>query len=135
MNTKTTTQEKRKTHHKSKRLSSLIWLLILWGGVRGCSEMDGVSWKRAFDGVALMIGLWPASIFLMVSMMPKMEAYELIFRWASLFVVVLSFVAGFLVFEITSSEEIANHFATGLQVLVTLIIFGWIAFKWVRGKQ
>lgn len=55
MKTAVTTQET----PKSKRLSSLIWIFILWGGVRACFDMDGISWTRAFWVTARLWGAIP----------------------------------------------------------------------------
>lgn len=126
INTETAKQEQ----PKSKRLSSLIWILVLWGGVRACSEMDGISWKRAFDGIALMTGLWPASLFLTVSILPRMEIYQSILRWASLAVVLLSFIGGFIFFIKTNDQKMTDYFTLGIQSLIFLIALAKILKAW-----
>jgi hypothetical protein len=67
---------------KSKRLSSLIWILVLWGGVRGCAEMDGISWERAFWSIASLWGAIPASLLLLCALFFPLR-YQSTFRWAA----------------------------------------------------
>lgn len=76
--TATTTQDL----PKSKRLSSLIWILVLWGGVRGCAGMDGISWERAFWVTASLWGAIPASLLLLCALFFPLR-HQSTFRWAA----------------------------------------------------
>ena len=51
------------TPEKSKWLSSLVWIVVLWLFVRLIAEMDGISWKRAFWGVPVIFGVFPSTFF------------------------------------------------------------------------
>ncbi len=55
---------------KSKRLSSFIWILVLWVIVRLISELDHISWRRSFSTDAVIFGLWPATLFLVLALTP-----------------------------------------------------------------
>ena len=76
--TETTTQEL----PKSKRLSSLIWILVLWGFVRLIAGMDGISWTRAFWVTASLWGAIPVSILLLCALFFPLR-HQSTFRWAA----------------------------------------------------
>ena len=115
-------EEVPKEKPKSKRLSSLIWMLVLWLGVRGCSEMDGISWERAFDRVALMFGLWPSLFFLLLATLPPLTRYQSTFRWAAFFVVLGSIIGGFLFFNLGFSGQIVHYLTVSFQVAMVIYV-------------
>jgi hypothetical protein len=69
--------------HKSKRLSSFIWILVLWGFVRLIAGMDGISWTRVFWITAHLLGALPASLLLLCAVVFPLR-YQTMLRWASL---------------------------------------------------
>ncbi len=112
--------------HKSKRLSSFIWILVLWVIVRLISELDHISWRRSFATDAVIFGLWPATLFLVLALTPWMKRYESLFRWTALFAVSGSF--SFLFFFHQQSDAIASM-VMFQRTLVIAVIFG-VAINW-----
>lgn len=111
---------------KSKRLSSFIWILVLWGSVRLISELDHISWKRSFSTDAVIFGLWPATLFVALAVTPWMKRYESLFRWAALFAVLGSF----------SCLFVFNHQSDALssmviyQRILVVVVLGGVAINW-----
>jgi di/tricarboxylate transporter len=83
MNAETSTQEVAKTPPKSKRLSSLIWIVVLWVGVRLFSELHPIYWTHMFFGVVIDSGLVPASLALILAAMTKNTDSEKSLRWTA----------------------------------------------------
>lgn len=126
MNTDTKIEETQKEKTNSKRLSSLIWLLVLWGGVRACSEMDGISWKRAFPSGVVIFGLWPATLFLGLSIVLPFLIYQSVLRWAALLSVLGSFAT---IFFFNEQDKGIGFIVWEQRVLVFLTLAG-IATHW-----
>lgn len=126
MNAETPTKEVTEMQPKSKRLSSLIWILVLWGFVRLISELDHISWERSFSTDAVIFGLWPATLFLVLAVAPWMKRYESLFRWAALFVVSSSF--SFLFFFHEQSDAIVSM-VMFQRALVAVLLCG-VAINW-----
>jgi hypothetical protein len=76
---------------KSKRLSSLIWILVLWGFVRLIAGMDGISWTRAFGELSVDFGLEPATVLLLLAVIFDRNPHQQIFRWSTLLMVIGSY--------------------------------------------
>ncbi|WP_408593500.1 hypothetical protein [Limnohabitans sp.] len=101
MKTAGTTQE----NPKSKRLSSLIWILVLWAFVRLLAGMDGISWTRAFDGISIWFGLWPSTCLLLLATLPQVIRYQSLFRKAALLMVIGSFVVGIVLIQVVGDTQ------------------------------
>lgn len=93
MNDTTTREATPAKAHKSKRLSSLVWIVVLWGFVRLIAEMDGISWKRAWNGLAGDFGLYPATSLLLLAIVIDASPQRKLVRLMALVVVVASFSA------------------------------------------
>lgn len=119
---------------KSKRLSSLVWILVMWALVRMISEMDGISWKRAFDGVSVMLGLWPATYFLGVSVLPYVRAYQAIFRWSAFVVVLGSFIGEMLIFRALENEGEAENIIAAAHRAAMILVTAGVAIHWKLKK-
>jgi hypothetical protein len=121
---------------KSKRLSSLIWILVLWGGVRACSEMDGISWERAFWVAASSWGAIPASMLLCCALIFPLGQQKTL-RWAALGAVILGF-GGTLIlggyFEEDTTPTETNYFFIR-QLIYPIVVIGWVALKHSREKK
>jgi hypothetical protein len=126
MNAEAPTKEVTEMQPKSKRLSSSIWILVLWGFVRLISELDHISWERSFSTDAVIFGLWPATLFLVLAVIPWMKRYESLFRWAALFVASGSFF--FLFFFHLQSDAIASM-VMFQRTLVVVVLCG-VAIDW-----
>jgi hypothetical protein len=85
---------------KSKRLSSLIWILLLWGGVRLFSELHPIYWTHLFFYSAIGLGLPPATISFLLSMCTKNKNTEKAFRWTAVFILLIPPVFGFILQEL-----------------------------------
>lgn len=119
---------------KSKRLSSLIWILVMWALVRLISEMDGLSWKRAFDGVSVMLGLWPATFFLGMSALPFVRAYQAIFRWSAFAVVLGSFFGEMLIFQALGNEGETENIIAAVHWAAMILVTAGVAVHWKLKK-
>lgn len=120
-NTETTTQ----AQPKSKRLSSLIWILVLWVFVYLISGLDGISWKRAFWVPIELIGAIPTTVLLFCAVVFPVQ-HESRFRWGALAAPILSLSGAFFVKDdITNSELI---FVAG-QLIYTVLFVGLALFK------
>jgi cellulose synthase/poly-beta-1,6-N-acetylglucosamine synthase-like glycosyltransferase len=75
---------------KSKRLSSLVWILVLWGGARLLSELSGTGWEKMFGSVLHLFGILPATVLLFLAAMSRKIAKQKIYRYGSLLVVLQS---------------------------------------------
>ena len=72
---------------KSKRLSSLIWILVIWSVARIFSELNGLGWERTFYwGAPIYLGAFPVSAFLLLSIATNDLALVTHFRNAALFI-------------------------------------------------
>lgn len=129
-------EEVPKEKPKSKRLSSLIWMLVLWLGVRGCSEMDGISWKRAFWVAASLWGAIPASVLLLCALLFPLR-YQSVLRWAAFGAFFYGFgetlILGGYFHENTTPDE-TNYFFVR-QLIYPLLVIGWIALKQSKEKE
>jgi hypothetical protein len=124
------TQSERKS--KSKRLISLIWILVLWGFVRLVAELDGINWLRAFPTGVVIFGLWPATLFLGLAIVVRLSSYQSVFRWAAFVVVLSSF---FTVFFFNSQEQAISQIVFQQRALVLLLLIG-IAIHWaIKGDE
>ena len=122
INTETAKQEQ----PKSKRLSSLIWILVLWGFVRLISELDHISWKRSFPTDAVIFGLWPATLFLVLAVMPRTNRYVSLLRWAAFLAVLGSF--SLLLFFNRQSDAIS--YMVVFQKILTLVVLCGAGIHW-----
>lgn len=91
MNDDTSKAVEQQRKPKSKRLSSFIWILVLWGFVRLIAEMDGISWRRAWDGLAMDFGLYPASFLLVLGILLDGSPQRSFIRYTALAFVIASF--------------------------------------------
>jgi hypothetical protein len=91
MNTETQNEVVTKEQPKSKRLSSLLWILGLWVFVYLVSGLSGTGWLKMFNAVANIFGLWPVTTLLLLAMFVPNHIYQNIFRWSALFVFLSSF--------------------------------------------
>ncbi len=105
MNAETQSEVVIKEQPKSKRLSSLIWILVLWAFVRLLAGMDGISWTRAFDGISIWLGLWPSTCLLLLATLPRVIRYQSLFRKAALFMVIGSFIGGIVLIQIVGNIQ------------------------------
>lgn len=90
---------------RSKRLSSFIWILVLWVFVRLIAGMDGISWTRAFDGISIWLGLWPSTCLLLLATLPQAIRYQSLFRKAALFMVIGSFIIGIVLIQVVENIQ------------------------------
>ena len=104
---------------KSKRLSSFIWILVLWVFVYLISGLDGISWKRAFPHGVVFFGLWPATVFLGISILVRSLVYQATLRWAACFSVIGSFTSLFF-FDKQNAAETYISYGQSLAVLMVL---------------
>lgn len=100
---------------KSKRLSSLIWIGVLWGLVRLVAGMDGISWTRAFDTVGTMLGLWPATVLLGIAAAFPYGNYQSKLRLMAFLVVLGSFFLNLVIFEFIKENERADALLVAIQ--------------------
>lgn len=123
MNTETQNEVVTKEPSKSKRLSSFIWILVLWGFVRLIAGMDGISWTRAFNGISMWLGLWPATCLLVLAILPQVHRYQSLFRRAAFFMVIGSFISGVALAQTVGDVQKIYFIAVQCFVL-TLVILG-----------
>jgi hypothetical protein len=120
---------------KSKRLSSMIWILVLWGFVRLISEMGGTGWEKAFDGMAHVLGLWPSTALLLMGIAAPSRKYQSIFRLGSLLAVTLGLVFGVIVVTTTHSQKIANEFISHVHLTLVLATVLFALFIWSKESR
>ena len=129
MKTAVTTQE----NPKSKRLNSLIWIFILWGGVRACAEMDGISWTRGFWVAASLWGAIPASVLLLCALIFPLR-HQSTLRWAALCAFFYGFgetlILGGHFHENTTPVETKYFFLR--QLIYPLLVIAWLTLKHIR---
>jgi FtsH-binding integral membrane protein len=132
MNAETPTKEAIETQPKSKRLSSLIWIVVLWAGVRLFSELHPIYWTHLFLYTAIGLGVFPATLALLLSMGTKNLNRERIYRWTAFLVLATGLCIGAVlqVFESTSLREVCvvTHW-------VVLLIGVWSAHFGVSKRE
>lgn len=136
MSAETDIEKLPKEEPKSKRLSSLVWILVLWGGARGCSEMDGISWTRVFWIEASSWGAIPASILLLCTLIFPFR-YQATLRWAALGAVILGFCGALILggyFHENTTPAETNYFFVR-QIIYPLLVIGWLALKQLKEKN
>lgn len=124
-----TTQEP----HQSKRLSSFIWILVLWGFVRLIAGMDGISWTRAFNGISMWFGLWPATCLLFLAILPQLHRYQSLFRRSAFFMVIGSFISGVALAQTVGDVQKIYFIAVQCFVLTLVILGAFFHSKSNRG--
>ena len=133
MNAETQTEVAIKDQPKSKRLSSLIWIFILWGGVRACSEMDGISWTRAFWVTASLWGAIPVSVLLFCALLFPLQ-HQSTLRWAAIGAFFYGFsetlILGGYFHENTTPAETDYFFLR--QLIYPLLVIVWLTLKHIR---
>jgi hypothetical protein len=119
--------------HKSKRLSSFIWILVLWLVIYLISGMDGISWKRAFWIEASSWGAIPATLLLLCALFFPLR-YQSIFRWAAFGAVCLGFIGGLILggyfHENTTPAETDYFFLR--QLIYPLLVIVWVMAKLIK---
>ena len=130
-NTETTAQ----AQPKSKRLSSFVWILVLWGGVRLIAGMSGTGWEKAFDGIANVLGLWPSTALLLIAVVVPTRKYQSIFRFASLLTAALGLACGVIVVTTTHSQKIANECISYLHLTLVLATVLFAVFIWIKESR
>ena len=122
---------------KSKRLSSLVWIAVLWVFVRLIAETNGLGWERAFWKAAFVFGALPASVSLALAAISGEVKTQKYLRWFALLAVLFSFL-GFAIASIQLTERIANGYLRSTQeILATLPIAGYL-YQWIttlRGRR
>ncbi len=108
MNVETPPKEATETQPNSKRLSSLIWIVVLWAGVRLFSELHPIYWTHLFLYTAIGLGVFPATLALLLSMGTKNLTREKIYRWTAFLVLATGLCIGgaLQVFESTSLRAV-----------------------------
>lgn len=120
--------------HKSKRLSSFIWILVLWGFVRLIAGMDGLSWTRAFSGISIWFGLWPATCLLFLAILPQAHKHQLLFRRSAFFMVIGSFISGVALAQTVGDIQEIYFIAVQCFVLTFVILGAAFHSKLRRGS-
>ena len=116
---------------KSKWLSSLVWIVVLWLFVRLIAVMDGFSWKRAFWSISLSFGALPATFFLLLATGFSRFGFSKFFRWTALSMVVGSFVGGFVIYGIFKNGEGTDSVIMLFQLIVSIfVVLGVIVRNW-----
>ncbi len=117
--------------HKSKRLSSFIWILVLWGGARLLSETSGTGWEKMFEGVVDMFGVMQATVLLFLAAMSQKIALQKIYRWGSL-LVVLQALALILIFDSRHMSQMESdrfiaivHWVTACVTALYSMFYKW----------
>ena len=72
---------------KSKRLSSFIWILVMWATLRFLSELDQVSWKRNFLNSVFLLIAYP-TIFLCLAIAVRSVKWQRFFRWCAVLILI-----------------------------------------------
>jgi len=132
MNDESKIQQTTQQQPKSKRLSSLIWIFVLWGGVRACSEMDGISWERAFWSAASFLGSIPATILLCCALVCPLR-YQKSFRWGALGAVFYAFSETMIFSENTTPAETDFFFTR--QLIYPALVMAWVALRHIRESK
>lgn len=121
---------------KSKWLSSLVWIVVLWLFVRLIAEMDGISWKRAFWSISVSFGALPATFFLLLATGFARFDFSFFFRWVALSMVIGSFVGGFAIYGIFKKGEETDSVIMLFQLIVSIfVVLGVAARNWWVNKN
>lgn len=112
---------------KSKWLSSLVWIVVLWLFVRLIAEMDGISWKRAFWGVPVIFGIFPSTFFLLLAAFVSNYSLQKLFRWAALLVIPWSLVGTSAIILNFKNLEETNYLTALFQIISLLGVLGLAA--------
>ena len=112
---------------KSKRLSSLIWIFVLWGFVRLIAGMDGISWTRAFWITAHLLGALPASLLLFCALVFPLR-HQSTFRWAALGAIFLGIITTLFlgIYFQESSTALETPFFFQRQLVYPFIVLAWV---------
>ncbi len=105
---------------KSKRLSSFIWILVLWGGVRLIAGMDGISWTRAFWVPIGLVGAIPVTLLLICALVFPIH-HQFFLRKAAAVACPLSLLGAFFVRDDNPTSEMIFF---GLQLLYPICLIG-----------
>ncbi len=116
--------------HKSKRLSSFIWILVLWGTVRLFSELHPIYWTHLFFGVVVDSGLIPVSVALFISMWVKNADSEKILRWTAFGILV-----GISFFGVLLQALGISNFRTVLVVIHWVLLMAGILSAYLRTSK
>jgi hypothetical protein len=131
MSAETPTKEAREMQPKSKRLSSLIWIVVLWLFVYLISG----NWT-AFRNNVLTIGALPSSIFLFASAFQKATNYQSVFRWFALIATVTSLTFGVVIFGVGSGVKSVELFNIPTQIFLTVATVALVLWmQWIRGNR
>jgi hypothetical protein len=131
MNTETQNEVVANQQPKSKRLSSLVWILVLWIFVYLISG----NWT-AFENNVLTIGALPSSIFLLLSVFQKSTHYQSVFRWLALIATVTSLAFGVVIFGVGSGVGKSESFNIGAQIFLAIAVVVFALFiQWMRGNR
>jgi hypothetical protein len=132
MSDNTTIETKPAQGQKSKRLSSFIWILVMWAALRLVAELDHISWERVFWGWAKFLLAYPTA-FLLLSIWCPSRRWEKYFRWNALLVVLVSIVGVY-----AESRRGAPLFVTYelyiAQALFFLLMVGVALYRWRHGE-
>jgi hypothetical protein len=125
MNTETQNEVVTKELPKSKRLSSFIWILMLWGFVRLIAGMDGISWTRSLWVPIALVGAIPATLLLICALVFPIR-YQLFFRWTAAIATPLSLLGAFFVKDDNPESQMIFF---GVQLLYPIFLIGFAWFK------
>lgn len=129
MNDTTTKEATPARAHKSKRFSSLVWIVVLWSFVRLIAEMDGISWKRGFENIVYMFGVLPASLFLLISILPYFSASQALLRWGAFLAVFGNFFPALWIYMELQESSKALAFMAVYQLSLIVVVLVITCFK------
>lgn len=121
---------------KSKWLSSLVWIVVLWLFVRLIAEMGGISWTRAYWSIALNFGALPATLFLLLSIGFSGFGFSGFFRWAALLMVVGNFFGGLVIYGILKNGKETDFLIMLFQVAISIfVVLGAVLRNWCMQRK
>lgn len=120
---------------KSKRFSSIVWIVVLWIFVRLIAEMDGLSWKRSFWALPTLFGIFPGTFFLTLAIAVSNRDLQKLFRWFALLAVLGSFFGAIALISHYKSEKnsevILQIIQASFSVTVVLAVLIW---RWILNR-
>ena len=90
----TTMQTKPVQKQKSKRLSSFIWIVVMWAALRLVAELNPISWERGFWRGAFFLLAYP-TFFLLLSIAMRSFKLQKLLRWSAFSMFFGTLIAGY----------------------------------------
>ena len=129
-----TSKEVKEPRPKSTRLSSLIWILILWLFVYLISCLGGTGASRMFGSVSKIFGLFPASVLLLFAASTSSQIFQAMLRWMALVVFLSSFFLLIVLDAKHVDQDVGTLITQSIHWGLTLVALAVVLIRVVSGN-